>query len=208
MWEWSNKQKSKTISSEKPNKNSASLLTAYNDLIGNSYSAYHNRIKNIQIADTPENEPISSPSPEEVYNLVQKKISELKLPKNTQIMEREYTPQSWQEMNKAFDRYHNLRARFFKLLGYSEQEECLQAGLNEADINTLREGFAPENFNIHLKIPADFGGLPEFKNFSLIKTHPYHDNIHHIIDLQIENNFLRVYKKIYLPWFEGKFYHD
>lgn len=208
MWEWSNKQKNNTPSPEKTKKNSASLLSAYNDLIGKSYSSYRNRIKNIQIADNPENEKIISPEPEEVYNLVKKKISDLRLPQKTKIIEKEYAPQSWQEMNRAFDRYYNLRARFFKLIGYSEQNECLKAGLTEEDIICLQNGFAPENFNIHLKIPADFGGLAEFENFSLIKTHPYHDNIHQIIDMQIENNFLRIHKKIFLPWFEGKFYHD
>lgn len=208
MWEWSNHQKNKTPPPEKAIKSSASLLTAYNDLIGNSYTSYRSRIKNIQIADNPDNEKITSPEPETVYELVQNKIRELMLPANTQIIEREYLPQSWQEMNRAFDRYHNLRARFLKLLSYSEQEACRQSGLSEDDINSLKNGYAPENFNIHLKIPADFGGTADFENFSLIKTHPYHDNIHRIIDMQIENNFLRVYKKIYLPWFEGKFYHD
>ena len=208
MWEWSNRQKNNSPTPEKTQKNSASLLAAYNDLIGNSYTAYHSRIKNIQIADTPNNETITSPEAEEVFALVQSKIREYNLPACTKIIEKEYMPQSWQEMNRAFDRYHNLRARFFKLLGYSEQEKCLQAGLTDEDLDCLRNGFAPENFNIHLKIPADFGGQAEFENFSLIKTHPYHDSIHRIIDMQIENNFLRVHKKIYLPWFEGKFYHD
>lgn len=207
MWEWTNRIiKKKTP--EKPTPDTSSLLTAYNDLIGSGYSLYHSRIRNMQIAENPNDEKISAPEPESVFAAVQQKISEFELPAMTRIVEKEYVPQSWQEMNNSFDRYYKLRGRFFKLLGYSDTDECRHAGLSEQDIDCLRRGFAPENYNIHLKIPADFGGSLNFDNFSLIRTRPHHSCIHRIIDMQIENNFLRVYKKIFLPWFEGKFYYD
>ena len=142
MWEWSNRTVKKKPP-EKTDRNAASLLAAYNDLIGSGYSAYQ-----------------------------------------------------------------SLRSRFFKLIGYADAEDCRYAGLNDNDIACLREGFAPENYNIHLKVPADFGGSLDFDNFSLIQTRPHHAGIHRIIDMQIENNFLRLHKKIFLPWFEGKFYYD
>ena len=204
MWEWSNRINKKIIP-EKPATKATSLLNAYNDLIGNSYSVYHSRIRNIQIAETPTDEKITAPTPERIYEMVRQKINEFGLPASTQIIEKEYLPQSWQEMKLSFDHYRNLRKRFFKLISYTD--ECCNIGLNNNDITCLREGFAPENFNIHIKIPIDFGGSLDFDNFSLIKTRPYHAGIHRIIDMQIENNFLRVHKKILLPWFEGKFYH-
>ena len=207
MWEWSNR----TVKKKPPKKtdrNAASLLAAYNDLIGSGYSAYQSRIRDIQIAETPVDERITAPEPEALYETVKQKIAEFGLPASTRIIEKEYAPQSWQELNRSFDRYHNLRSRFFKLVGYADAEDCRCAGLNDDDIACLREGFAPENYNIHLKVPADFGGSLDFDNFSLIQTRPHHAGIHRIIDMQIENNFLRLHKKIFLPWFEGKFYYD
>ena len=186
MWEWSNR----TVKKKPPKKtdrNAASLLAAYNDLIGSGYSAYQSRIRDIQIAETPVDERITAPEPEALYETVKQKIAEFGLPASTRIIEKEYAPQSWQEMNRSFDRYHNLRSRFFKLVGYADAEDCRCAGL---------------------KVPADFGGSLDFDNFSLIQTRPHHAGIHRIIDMQIENNFLRLHKKIFLPWFEGKFYYD
>lgn len=158
MWEWSNRTVKKKPP-EKTDRNAASLLAAYNDLIGSGYSAYQSRIRDIQIAETPVDERITAPDPEALYETVRQKIAEFGLPASTRIIEKEYAPQSWQEMNRSFDRYHNLRSRFFKLIGYADAEDCRCAGLNDNDIACLREGFAPENYNIHLKVPADFGAV-------------------------------------------------
>lgn len=97
---------------EKTDRNAASLLAAYNDLIGSGYSAYQSRIRDIQIAETPVDERITAPNPEALYETVRQKIAEFGLPASTRIIEKEYAPQSWQEMNRSFDRYHNLRSRF------------------------------------------------------------------------------------------------
>lgn len=97
---------------EKTDRNAASLLAAYNDLIGSGYSAYQSRIRDIQIAETPVDERITAPEPEALYETVKQKIAEFGLPASTRIIEKEYAPQSWQEMNRSFDRYHNLRSRF------------------------------------------------------------------------------------------------
>ena len=115
MWEWSNRTVKKKPP-EKTDRNAASLLAAYNDLIGSGYSAYQSRIRDIQIAETPVDERITAPNPEALYETVRQKIAEFGLPASTRIIEKEYAPQSWQEMNRSFDRYHNLRSRFFKLM--------------------------------------------------------------------------------------------
>lgn len=111
MWEWSNRTVKKKPP-EKTDRNAASLLAAYNDLIGSGYSAYQSRIRDIQIAETPVDERITAPDPEALYETVRQKIAEFGLPASTRIIEKEYAPQSWQEMNRSFDRYHNLRSRF------------------------------------------------------------------------------------------------
>lgn len=202
MWEWSN-QLIKKKTDKKP---STSLLSVYDDLLDQELQPYTNHIQNLEIAETLPTK-VDTLETSEMRRIIEQKTHELGLPSIT-IIERAYAPQSWQEMSNYFGKYQKVRTYFFKLLGYSNLQTCYNAGLNQDDILCLKEGIAPENFNIHLKIPFDFGGNLDFKNFSLVKTHPTHDSIHKIIDLQIENNFLRVQKKIFLPYFEGKIYYD
>lgn len=202
MWEWSKQ----LIKKKAEKKLSTSLLAAYDDLFNPELTPYSERIKNLAIAETPPTK-VETIEVFDMRKIVEQKIQELGLD-NMTVIERAYDPQSWQEMSSYFDEYQRVRAYFFKLIGYSNAKTCMNAGMNKNDIACLKEGIAPENFNIHLKIPFDFGGNLDFKNFSLVKTHPLHDNIHKIIDLQIENNFLRIHRKIFLPYFEGKIYYD
>lgn len=126
---------------------------------------------------------------------------------NMQLKEQAYAPKTWEEMHNIFTEYQRKRSAFLKMAGYSSPSELEKMGLSPQDINLLKKGIAPENFNTHLKIPFDFGGKNDFENFSLIKTHHVHSNIHRIIDYQIANGFLLREKFIYLPYFEGRFYH-
>lgn len=142
-----------------------------------------------------------------MQQLLNQRLEEYAL-NNLTLKECVYDPQTWQEMSSCFTEYQKIRKIFLKLLGYSYASECTKAELTKADIKLLRQSIAPENYNTHIKIPFDFGGGLDFDNLCLIKTHPCHGIIHKLIDLQIENGFLRTYKKIYIPWFEGKIYHD
>lgn len=203
MWEWSNK----IINGPKADSKDTSLLSAYNDLLKNAPQppSIPEKIKDIEIA-APLSGQAEPPSVDEMRRIVEKKISGYKL-KNLSIVEKNYQPQSWQEMSKIFSEYQRARIIFFKLLAYSEKKACLKAGLTQSDLSLLKQGYAPENFNTHIKIPFDFGGSIDFSNLVLIKTHPCHDRLHKIIDMQIDNNFLRTHKKIFLPYFEGKVYY-
>ena len=101
MWEWSNR----TVKKKPPKKtdrNAASLLAAYNDLIGSGYSAYQSRIRDIQIAETPVDERITAPEPEALYETVKQKIAEFGLPASTRIIEKEY-PDAYRETLVVLD---------------------------------------------------------------------------------------------------------
>lgn len=125
-----------------------------------------------------------------------------------QLQPQQYAPKTWEEMHFIFNEYQRKRSAFLKMVGYGDKEELIAIGLSTQDIELLKKGIAPENYNTHLKIPFDFGGNCDFENFSLIRTHHIHSNIHRIIDYQIANGFLRKEKFIYLPYFEGRFYYD
>ena len=119
-----------------------------------------------------------APGIQEMYGLVERRLHEYKLDE-FEIVERPYSPQSWTDMNRLYE-----------------------------DIALLKKGLTPENVNTHLQIPFDFGGTAELSNLCLLRTHPVHENIHKIIDLQFNNNFLKLQKRLLIPWYGGKIYHD
>jgi hypothetical protein len=118
-----------------------------------------------------------------------------------------YTSQTgrWKtEMRKAFKR---ARRDFLKFVGYHHVKECEAAGLDNYAIKRLRHGRTPENFNVHMKIPFDYAGTNDFSNLCLIRTHPYHEELHKFIDMQIALQPPgRRSRKLYIPMPMGKVY--
>jgi len=96
---------------------------------------------------------------------------------------------------------------FLRLIGENCQDECRKSGMNDKAIARLCQGICPENYTPHLIVPFNFGGMANLSNFSLVKTHPVHDNLHQIIDVQLENNFVLGNGQIWLPMFQGKIYN-
>lgn len=184
MWEWSK--------TRKKNIHEGSLKNRFEDLLHPSL--------------TPSSDP-EIPSPEQMEKILVSEIKKNNLP-GLELKKCTYHPQTWNEMTKSSTLYLRMRKTFLKLIGYSAQEECKNIGLDEEDIELLKEKISPENYNTHIKIPLEFGGKLDMDNLCLIKTHPLHDQIHHLIDIQISCGFLQKYKFIYIPWFEGKIYHD
>ncbi len=144
---------------------------------------------------------------EEMRHYLQPVLAQYGLHKMKLIL-KDYTSQSWKEMRSAFSDYQRARKNFLKLIAYSETANLIKLGLNNCEIALLKEGVTPENFNTHIKIPFDFGGSLDFENFSFIRTHHTHSNIHRVLDMQITNGFFLKHQKIFVPAFEGKFYYD
>lgn len=198
MWEWSNQNPSKK------QQESTSLLSAYDDLAPTASNL------NTSFSAIAKSELLSAQnvlSMSEMETVIAEKLKKYNL-HHIQLLKKDYTPQTWQEMYSVFSEYQRTRNAFLKLIGYSHDEDCRRLGLNDEDIALLKNSVTPENFNTHLKIPFDFGGNLSITNFSLIKTHHSHSNIHRILDMQISSGFLLKHKKIFIPWFEGKFYYD
>lgn len=125
---------------------------------------------------------------------------------NMDLIEVEYVPldAAWMlELRKAFKR---TRRDFLKYVGYHHINELLAAGMTEDAIKLVKKGKAPENFNIHIRVPFDYGGTNSFSNLVLIQTHPFHTEIHRFIDMQTltQSNFKP--RKLFLPSPKGKVY--
>lgn len=201
MWEWSNK---KNITEQE----TSSLADAYNDLL--KKDGYKTTSPNRQLSENKkfilENE-ASLLKAENMQHFLEQKIEKYGL-RGITLQEHSYKPQTWDEMDKSFIEYRKLRKIFLKMLGYSHEEECRWLGLNDKDISLLKQSISPENYNTHIKFPLDFGGVLDLNNLALMKTNPHHELFHRLIDIQIEKNYLKTNKKIFIPHFEGKIYYD
>ena len=125
---------------------------------------------------------------------------------NMDLIEVDYVPldPNWlADLRKAFKR---TRRDFLKYVGYHHVNELLAAGMSEEAIKLVKKGKAPENFNIHIRVPFDYGGTNSFSNLVLIQTHPFHTEIHRFIDMQTlsQPNFKP--RKLFLPAPKGKVY--
>ena len=125
---------------------------------------------------------------------------------NMDLIEVDFVPldPNWlAELRKAFKR---TRRDFLKYVGYHHINELLAAGMSEEAIKLVKKGKAPENFNIHIRVPFDYGGTNSFSNLVLIQTHPFHTEIHRFIDMQTltQPNFKP--RKLFLPAPKGKVY--
>lgn len=185
MWEWSNH-----VSEQQKQAPAKSLVASYSDIYARK--SRPQRRANSQTEETLEY----------LHEFLKK--NQLK---NISLIETPYQPQSLWELHDIYKQYQTARKIFIRRLGHNAQNYCLEAGLKENDIQLLKQGLLPENYNTHLKLPFDFGGRADMENFSLIKTHPTHIILHQIIDYQVEKGMLLTRKKIFLPFFEGMIYH-
>ena len=183
MWEWANQK------ATRQKKEKASLFDAYA-----AYLPQEPAKKHLDSAKIP--------SLSEMEETLQKQIKELGL-KDIELRLLDFKPLSWEKNGRFFDEHIRTRKAFLKIIGYSHTDICLNAGLSTEDISFLKQSISPENFNVHIKIPFDFGGTPTPDNMCLIKTHPIHDHIHALQEYQLEKDFLKYHKKLYIPYFEG-----
>lgn len=193
MWDWSNQP------IQKKTPDTGSLTNAYEEIS-------LKRPQQIPAFYRP-NTDIENYSIDEMRDYIQALLAKYGL-NNMHLILKDYTSQSWKEMYNIFNNYQRARTAFLKLISYSEVKNLIKLGLSENEISRLKEGITPENFNTHIKIPFDFGGSLDFSNFSFIRTHHTHSNIHRILDMQIAKGFFLKHQKIFVPFFEGKFYYD
>lgn len=185
MWEWSKTERRK--------KQTKSLQSSFDKILSSDQDCVLEPEEDV-------------PSPDKMKEILLSEIEQNKLHGFT-LKECKYHPQTWGDMSKNSTQYNRMRKTFLKLIGYSNQEELRQLGFDEEDIELLKNKKSPENYNVHIKIPLDFGGSLDMDNLCFIKSHPLHDQVHHLLEKQICCGFLQKYKFIYIPCFEGNIYH-
>ena len=182
MEEWSNKQK------YPPQKNS--LANIYKDLLSLSSCRYN-----------PE-----SKKPQKTLDIVQQKAKSLNL-NNLSFKLCYYKNRDFITKSNDYALLLKTRHLFIKFMACQHGIECKKLGLDDSEIKQMRQGIIPENINVHLKIPFDFGGECIFENMALIRTHPHHLYLHRLIECQFEQGILKQEKQLFVPVFEGFAYY-
>jgi len=165
-----------------------------------------------QVDNVPTIESYSEPQPTQAVeatgdrSMWEWQLSQLDLP-NMELQEVNFVMLNAQwklELRKAFKR---ARRDFLKYVGYHNVNELMAIGLSEDDIRKIKKGKACENVNVHVKIPFDYGGTNDFSNLILMQTHPFHADLHKIIDLQVSHQQKGgLPKKLFVPVPSGKVY--
>lgn len=84
----------------------------------------------------------------------------------------------YQRLRSQFD--STVREKFLKdhLAGDPKKlKQLRKAGLTDADIKLLQDGYVPPGWQVHHKLPLDDGGTNDFDNLILMKNEPYHKTI-------------------------------
>lgn len=108
-------------------------------------------------------------------------------------------------MQKEFKR---ARRDFLKFVAYNLREQLVTLGLLPFEIEQMQRGRSPENFNVHIKIPFEYGGTLDFSNLIVMPTHPYLDEIYKFIDMQLLHYPVGAPATVlYIPTPKGKVFH-
>lgn len=103
--------------------------------------------------------------------------------------------------------FKEVRRGFLQHLAENYSDELRQAGLSEAQIDTMRDqGRSPPNMNVHHKLPLSGGGKNVWDNLVLIPIEPHHSAIHRHSDPQIVDLGSGQSRTIVMAWPAGPIY--
>lgn len=123
------------------------------------------------------------------------------------LMEVMYQPTDINKKAEFRRLFKRIRRDFLRYIAYYNQAELEAAGVDEKGLRNLKKGKAPENYDVHLKVPVEYGGTVEFLNLLFIQTHPFHDDIHKFLDMQITSQpFGCKLSRLYVPYTESRVY--
>jgi len=126
---------------------------------------------------------------------------------NMELKEVEFTALATNKKNEMRRGFKRARRDFLRYIAYYNVSELKDAGIDERGLQILKKGKVPENFDVHLKVPFEYGGTNDFSNLIFIQTHNFHDDIHRFIDMQTTSQPLGCrLSKLYIPVAEGRVY--
>ena len=126
---------------------------------------------------------------------------------NMVLKEVDFAPLAVNKKNELRRGFKRARRDFLRYIAYYNVSELQDAGIDEKGLRILKKGKVPENCDVHLKVPFEYGGTNDFSNLIFIQTHPFHEDIHKFIDMQTTSQPLGCrLSKLYIPVADGRVY--
>ncbi|MDR2098994.1 MAG: hypothetical protein LBO78_03140 [Rickettsiales bacterium] len=81
--------------------------------------------------------------------------------------------------------FANISKKILQFAYYNNIKDLVDADFDRDAIMGLSRGETPENIDIYLKAPAEYGGSLEFSNMFLIKKYPFKAILDRFVDEQV-----------------------
>ena len=113
-------------------------------------------------------------------------ISKLGLPEMPIIkVEKQDIPQT--TLQKFYNDFNYITKKLLQFVFYNNIQDLISADFSNDAIMKMKNGILPENIDICLKKPFEYGGELDFSNLFLIKKRPFKTIIDQFIDEQVLN---------------------
>ena len=109
----------------------------------------------------------------------------------------------YQTLRNEFD--SKVRRDFLQDIA-SDSEKLRAAGFTESDILDIADGYVPDGWQVHHKLPLDDGGTNSFDNLVLIQNEPYHKVITNHQNSVAKGFQIGELNQVEWPMIDGRFY--
>lgn len=92
---------------------------------------------------------------------------------------------SFDNLRKSYFDFFKISKKLLMFVYYNNIQDLIKAEFSMDAIYDMRDGKIPENIDISLKIPFEYGGTLDFSNLFLIKKRPFKTILHQFFDTQI-----------------------
>lgn len=84
---------------------------------------------------------------------------------------------------------NKIRRDFMKFISYTHIRPLVRIGLKRIHVEgMMRKGICPPNCMVHLRVPLEYGGKPEFPNLYFMRRRPVDDLLGSFFDMQRGEN--------------------
>ncbi|MGN0929880.1 MAG: hypothetical protein ACI4N3_04530 [Alphaproteobacteria bacterium] len=117
-------------------------------------------------------------------NYYRDRISKLGIPEMP-IKKVVFNPDNLFKCEKLYSDFFKISKKLMQFIYYNNLEDLVGANFSNESIMKMYEGIVPENIDIYLKVPFEYGGTLDFSNMFLVKKRPFKELIDNFIDEQV-----------------------
>lgn len=117
-------------------------------------------------------------------NYYRDRISKLGIPEMP-IKRVVFNPDNLSKCEKLYNDFFKISKKLMQFVYYNNFDDLIGANFSNESIMQMYDGVVPENIDIYLKVPFEYGGTLDFSNMFLVKKRPFKELIDNFIDEQV-----------------------